>query len=91
MVTKNRTNGTIDAAMRRGTLRNLLVGAKTLVIGLWTLPEVFGIQGYNLMTVWTRRDQRRRHLADLTDHQLRDVGLTREDLRSEAGKPFWRG
>jgi uncharacterized protein YjiS (DUF1127 family) len=29
-------------------------------------------------------------LAELEDHQLRDIGLTRNDLRRECSKPFWR-
>jgi uncharacterized protein YjiS (DUF1127 family) len=35
-----------------------------------------------------RRD--RRLLAHLDVHLLRDIGLTPEDARSEAAKPFWR-
>jgi uncharacterized protein YjiS (DUF1127 family) len=35
-----------------------------------------------------RRD--RRLLAHLDDHLLRDIGLSPEDARSEAAKPFWR-
>jgi uncharacterized protein YjiS (DUF1127 family) len=40
--------------------------------------------------VWTDRARQRRHLAELSDHMLRDIGLTRADAWSEAGKPFWR-
>jgi len=32
----------------------------------------------------------RRALLELTDDQLRDVGLTREQARIEGSKPFWR-
>ncbi|WP_210528033.1 DUF1127 domain-containing protein [Rubellimicrobium arenae] len=31
----------------------------------------------------------RRQLADLEDHLLRDVGLTRTEARHEAEKPVW--
>ena len=33
--------------------------------------------------------RQRRHLAQLDDHILRDIGLTREEATSEALKPFW--
>ncbi|HVZ00894.1 MAG TPA: DUF1127 domain-containing protein [Dongiaceae bacterium] len=44
----------------------------------------------------TLRDARaralqRRHLVALSDHQLRDIGLSRSDVELEWKKPFWRG
>jgi uncharacterized protein YjiS (DUF1127 family) len=35
-----------------------------------------------------RRD--RRALAELDPHLLRDIGLTADEAKSEAGKPFWQ-
>lgn len=40
--------------------------------------------------VWIARAAERRHLSDLDDRQLRDVGLSRVDLAAEIEKPFWR-
>ena len=37
-----------------------------------------------------RRARQRRDLAALSDHSLRDIGLSRVDVELEAGKPFWR-
>jgi uncharacterized protein YjiS (DUF1127 family) len=37
-----------------------------------------------------RRARQRRDLASLSDHALRDIGLSRSDVESEVGKPFWR-
>jgi len=37
-----------------------------------------------------RRARQRRDLAALSDHNLRDIGLTRGDVEIEVGKPFWR-
>ena len=34
--------------------------------------------------------KQRHALANLTDEQLQDVGLTRGQALAEAGKPFWR-
>jgi uncharacterized protein YjiS (DUF1127 family) len=37
-----------------------------------------------------RRARQRRDLAALSDHSLRDIGLSRVDVESEISKPFWR-
>ncbi len=44
-----------------------------------------------LLRRWTERWRQRHALASLDDALLRDVGLTREDVRRETEKPFWRG
>lgn len=36
------------------------------------------------------RYQQRLALAELDDALLRDVGLTRDDVRRECAQPFWR-
>jgi uncharacterized protein YjiS (DUF1127 family) len=41
--------------------------------------------------LWHERARQRRHLRILSDHMLRDLGLSRTDLQAEAAKPFWRG
>ena len=40
--------------------------------------------------VWHERARQRWHLQFLSDHMLRDIGLTRADVLAEASKPFWR-
>ncbi len=37
-----------------------------------------------------RRARQRRELAALSDHSLRDIGLNRVDVQSEASKLVWR-
>ncbi|MBU0725356.1 MAG: DUF1127 domain-containing protein [Alphaproteobacteria bacterium] len=37
------------------------------------------------------RAERRYTLAEMDDRQLRDVGLTRQQLSPEIRKPFWQG
>jgi uncharacterized protein YjiS (DUF1127 family) len=39
---------------------------------------------------WHERARQRRHLQSLSDHMLRDLGLTRADVLAEGSKPFWR-
>lgn len=47
-----------------------------------------GIAG--TLRVWRRRQQDRRRLAELTNRDLHDVGLSWSDIVYEAEKPFWR-
>ena len=39
---------------------------------------------------WRRRARSRQELSKLSDHMLKDIGLSREAANYEAGKPFWR-
>jgi uncharacterized protein YjiS (DUF1127 family) len=43
------------------------------------------------LLLWHERARQRRHLQDLSDHMLRDIGLSRADVLAETDKPFWRG
>jgi len=51
--------------------------------------------GLQRLLVWLRdamdRARQRRRLAELDDRLLRDIGLTRADVREETRKPSWRG
>jgi uncharacterized protein YjiS (DUF1127 family) len=40
---------------------------------------------------WRRRARSRTALARLSDHELRDIGITLAERRHECLKPFWRG
>lgn len=44
-----------------------------------------------LLLLWQGRASQRRHLAELDGRLLTDMGLTHEEARAEAAKPFWRG
>jgi uncharacterized protein YjiS (DUF1127 family) len=44
----------------------------------------------DLLLTWHERAQQRRHLQTLSEHMLRDIGLTRADVLVETSKPFWR-
>ncbi len=41
------------------------------------------------MKFWIARDRSRRELAQLDDHLLADIGLTRDQAQIEAAKRFW--
>lgn len=49
---------------------------------LWALDAVLG--------AWRHRHVTRQELRDLPPHMLRDIGMTPDDARREADKPFWR-
>ena len=42
------------------------------------------------MHVWRNRWRQRRELAQWTDRDLHDVGLSWSEIVHEAEKPFWR-
>jgi uncharacterized protein YjiS (DUF1127 family) len=48
------------------------------------------VQAYERVLSWLDRVHQRRHLAQLSDHMLKDVGLTRADVEAETSKPFWQ-
>ncbi len=41
------------------------------------------------LLTWQERAQQRRQLETLSDHMLRDLGLSRADVLAEATKRFW--
>ncbi|MGH6896953.1 MAG: DUF1127 domain-containing protein [Geminicoccaceae bacterium] len=54
------------------------------------LPERLNRLARTLL-LWHERARQRRHLQYLSDHMLRDIGLSRADVLAEADKPFWVG
>lgn len=43
-----------------------------------------------VVTKWSTRARTRKHLADLPDYVLSDIGVTLSEAQSEISKPFWR-
>jgi uncharacterized protein YjiS (DUF1127 family) len=46
--------------------------------------------GWRLLVRWGLRHRQRVDLAELDDHLLADIGKTREEIRRECARPFWR-
>lgn len=44
---------------------------------------------YAVAVKWQKRAEMRRHLNELDDRLLDDIGITREQAGREAEKPFW--
>jgi uncharacterized protein YjiS (DUF1127 family) len=38
----------------------------------------------------SERSRQRQALAQLDDHDLKDIGMTRQQAKTEAAKPFWK-
>ncbi len=55
-------------------------GPKAVVTGIFTL-----------LLSWQERSEERYRLKQISDHTLRDIGLSRADIDHEVRKPFWRG
>ena len=51
-------------------------------------PALRGLS--SLLRLWWQRSRERRQLALLTDRDLHDLDLTRNDAQRGARKPFWR-
>ena len=45
---------------------------------------------FDLLYAWQQRATQRRHLMELDDRMLGDLGLSRADVHREGTKPFWR-
>ena len=48
------------------------------------------LAAYGALATWNSRQAQRRHLLELDDRLLSDMGLSREQAEAEAAKPFWR-
>jgi uncharacterized protein YjiS (DUF1127 family) len=44
----------------------------------------------SLLLAWVDRSRQRHELDELDDRLLRDIGVTRDEARREAIKPFWQ-
>jgi uncharacterized protein YjiS (DUF1127 family) len=44
---------------------------------------------FHLLSTWCDRARERRHLLQLGDEMLKDIGVSRVDVEREYSKPFW--
>ena len=73
------------ASARVGTSHATLAGG-VMVPAPWASAAVV----IEDMLAWFERVRQRRQLGELSDHMLKDIGLTRADVEAEVTKPFWR-
>ena len=55
-----------------------------------TTVRVLLTRALDALALWQERNRMRHGLAMMDDRLLRDIGLTRDDVRMELRKPFWR-
>ena len=61
-------------------------------IRFFTVRPAFGWRRFaSLISLWIARHRERDLLAKLDMHMLNDIGLTRDQARQEADRPFWDG
>jgi uncharacterized protein YjiS (DUF1127 family) len=77
--------GILDAG--HGALTASTSGASTRVAAFLSVAR----RMTHMVWVWRSRAETRRAMSMLSDHVLRDIGLTRADVDREVMKPFWRG
>ncbi|WP_189050576.1 DUF1127 domain-containing protein [Aliidongia dinghuensis] len=53
-------------------------------------PLPFPSQFAETLRLWLRRSRTRKHLTQLEDPELRDIGVSRAQALAESQKPFWR-
>ncbi len=47
-------------------------------------------QAIDVLLLWLQRQRERRQLGALSDHMLKDIGVSRADIDVETRKMFWR-
>jgi len=45
---------------------------------------------FDQLVGWLERARQRRHLGELDDRLLRDIGLSRAEVENELSRPFWQ-
>ncbi len=49
------------------------------------------VRAAEIALLWLNRHRQRRVLDGLSDHMLKDLGVSRAEVDREISKPFWRG
>lgn len=62
----------------------------TAATGHMASQESLAVRFFDMLATWFERSRERRLLAQMGEAQLKDVGITRADIDTEAAKPFWR-
>lgn len=69
-------------------LAHRLSGLPAIIRPIDFIDSIKAIPG--VLLVWYGRIEERHRLLEMSDEILRDVGLSRDQIRREAAKPFWR-
>ena len=61
----------------------------TLLPGRWSAGRLL-VSIVRTLVLWHARAGQRRVLARMDERQLKDIGVTRDQVLREIAKPFWR-
>ena len=75
----------LPALTRRQAAALKLANVLTSVAAAWTLRFSERLQ------LWQERRRQRRALGSVSDHMLKDMGLSQSEVGRELGKRFWEG
>jgi uncharacterized protein YjiS (DUF1127 family) len=59
--------------------------------GLWRAARSWAARALIRLMRWHETARERRALLALSDHMLKDIGITRAEAEREASRPFWQG
>jgi uncharacterized protein YjiS (DUF1127 family) len=78
-------------ALAMSKLQTRNYGRRIDGLAIWQ-PFIPAVLMCSVQTIgnWYERQSQRRALAPLEDYRLKDIGLSREQARREAAKPFWK-
>lgn len=66
------------------------VNANAVQVNAWSAPGRLLQRSVSALLTWQERSNQRHQLSHLSDHILKDIGVSRADVEREASKPFWR-
>ena len=67
-----------------------LVSTDTQAVGFFGTVRRMAFAVIDLLLTWQERANQRFHLQQMSDHMLKDLGISRADVHLESSKPFWR-
>ena len=47
-------------------------------------------RAFDIVLQWQQRAVERHRMLGFSEHELKDIGISRADVEVEASKPFWR-
>ena len=82
------SNCVTEATPNNAALRPISTDVR--VTGFFGTVRNTALAVIELILTWQERANQRFHLQQMSDHMLKDVGITRADVHLDASKPFWR-
>ena len=84
----NTSNCASECTPNHSALRPISTGGS--VAGFFGTVKNTAFAVIELLLTWQERANQRFHLQQMSDHMLKDLGISRADATGESSKPFWR-